>query len=84
MLPASGPGRKGAFSKSSLRTARGERACGARRAHPRAGGTLQKACGRRLADDAATVLFWAGTIALIPSYTAKRDDRWSPRLPSYG
>ena len=70
--------------KSSLRTARGERACGARRAHPRAGGTLQKACGRRLADDAATVLFWAGTIALIPSYTAKRDDRWSPRLPSYG
>ena len=84
-LPA--PGARGHFRKarkSSLRTARGERACGARRAHPRAGGTLQKACGRRLADDAATVLFWAGTIALIPSYTAKRDDRWSPRLPSYG
>ena len=84
-LPA--PGARGHFRKarkSSPRTARGERACGARRAHPRAGGTLQKACGRRLADDAATVLFWAGTIALIPSYTAKRDDRWSPRLPNYG
>ena len=37
----------------------------------------------RGADDDA-VLFWAGTIALIPSYTAKRDDRWSPRLPNYG
>ena len=58
-LPA--PGARGHFRKarkSSLRTARGERACGARRAHPRAGGTLQKACGRRLADDAATVLLW--------------------------